>query len=85
MNKLIFGIASILVVACSSARPYDPNAPCYNGDSECVDTDHMNYCVDGVWELRSCLGLGTGYHCEYVPTIDKGRCFAPGQHWTSLK
>jgi len=82
MKKLII---VMLLVGCSSAREHNPNAPCIDGQQECIDDVTVNYCNNGILEVRYCATIGEGYHCEYVPTLDKGRCFAPGRHWTSLK
>lgn len=75
----------LMIVGCSSGKQYDPNAPCIDGHEECIDDVFVNYCNNGTLEIRSCATIAEGYHCEYVPLLNQGRCFAPGQHWTSLK
>jgi len=83
MNKLIFGIVSILVVACSSPRPYDPNAVCDNGWGYCIDATYMMQCHNGEMQKGYCMNGG---HCENDPLLTvQARCFAPGIHWYSPK
>jgi hypothetical protein len=82
MKKLI---VVMLLVGCSSGRQYDPNATCVNGQEDCIDNTFANYCKEGVWEVRSCANIDAGYHCEWNPLNDQGRCFAPGHHWSSTK